>query len=463
MVRARTSNLRDIFGAGAPWRIMAPLAVVHALMLASAALGLHSIAREVDHSDALRAKEAVGAAYNYQLSRLEMVTVNNAVYTEAWKAVGGDRVNVAWAIENWTVAPVNLPGHHGILLVDADGQPIIGTRAGRRMSRAAMLGMAAVVRPVVHKLSRSGEASAKGLISTGSTPMLVAAANVMPEPADRTPTSVLGPKRRLVLIHPLNANLLSTMNETIGGEQLKLSSPNQSANRILLSVDAGTPVTLSWRSREPGRGAMSRSLRIVVPVLLLVTALLVLAMKAGLTSSRALKRAATTDPLTELPNRAAFSAELERRLVRGRRLALGLIDLDGFKQVNDQHGHAAGDDLLKRFGELLKQVADPSDMIARLGGDEFAFLCEDRGAADRLAIRLGLTLSHPLDVGSCTLKVEASIGISLAEPGHSMRDVMVDADARLYIDKRRRRAERNLGTAWAVPAALSPPGARLSA
>ncbi|HEX8553465.1 MAG TPA: diguanylate cyclase, partial [Sphingomonas sp.] len=64
----------------------------------------------------------------------------------------------------------------------------------------------------------------------------------------------------------------------------------------------------------------------------------------------------------------------------------------GFKQVNDQHGHAAGDDPLKRFGELLKQVADPSDMMARLGGDEFAFLFEDRGAADRLAIRLGLTL-----------------------------------------------------------------------
>jgi GGDEF domain-containing protein len=106
----------------------------------------------------------------------------------------------------------------------------------------------------------------------------------------------------------------------------------------------------------------------------------------------ALKRAATTDPLTELPNRAAFSAELERWLVRSRRLALGLIDLDGFKQVNDQHGHAAGDDPLKRFGELLKQVADPSDMMARLGGDEFAFLFEDRGAADRLAIRLGLTL-----------------------------------------------------------------------
>lgn len=441
MLRALALNLRRSFGAGSPWRIMAPIAVAHILMLVTAALGLHALALEVDRSDAQRAQEAVTAAFNYQLSRLEMVTTNNAVYTEAWKAVGGKQVNVKWAVENWTVAPPNLPGHHGILLLEPDGRPVVGTRAGRPMSIPETWAMAALVWPAVRDMPTVGAASTRGLISTGPTPILVAGANVVPEPQDRTPESLQGPKRRLVLIHPMNAHLLATMNETIGGEQLKLSNLDQSSNQVVLPTKTGDAVTLSWRSRNPGRAAMTRLLKIIAPILLLVTIFLIYAMRAGLAFSQALKQAALIDPLTQLPNRAAFAAELDRRVLSGRPFTLGLIDLDQFKRVNDTYGHPAGDDLLRAIGEILKRLAAPADMVARLGGDEFAFICETRERADQLTLRLQVELARPLTIGSRTLKAAASVGVAMAEPGCALRAVVTEADDDLYANKRSRRAD----------------------
>lgn len=419
---------------------MAPLAVVHVLMLGSAALALHSIAREVDRSDSVRAAEAVTAAFNYQLSRLEMVTVNNAVYTEAWKAVGGPVIDVKWAVENWTVAPPDLPGHHGILLLDASGRPLLGTRAGRPLPRRVLMELASRVSPTSKRLPSRGEASVSGVIGTENMPLLVAAANVVPEPADQALASKAATSRRLVLIHPMNGKLLSTMNETIGGEQLRLGHAQDARNSVTFRSDAGPPITLSWRSRAPGRAAMIRSLWAIAPIILLINLLLFFAMRAGVDASRALRRAATTDPLTQLPNRAAFAAELDSRVASGKMVVLGLIDLDGFKDINDAHGHLAGDDVLQWFGETLRRVAAPGDAVGRLGGDEFAFLCGSEEQANSLVEKLRAELARPLNLGSVTFKIRASVGRAVAQPGEAPRDVLARADADLYINKREQRA-----------------------
>jgi diguanylate cyclase (GGDEF)-like protein len=418
------------------WRSIAPLVAVYVLTMLGAALGLHGIVREVDRSDAVRATEAVNAAFNYQFSRLEMVTLNNAVYTEAWKAVGSDTVNKAWAIENWTVAPPDLPGHHGILLVEADGSPIVGTRAGRPMSDSAMAEMAALVRPVVNDAASKGSASGRALINTGPVTIMVAVATVMPEPADRAATDLAGPSRRLVLMHPMNDKLLATMNETIGGEQLRLGGGGRNDSTATFPARAGGPIKLAWRSRQPGQAAMMRSLETIVPVLLLVTLFSVIAVKSSLATSKALKRAARIDSLTQLPNRVAFSEQLQAKVKSSQPYFVGLIDLDGFKQVNDIHGHFVGDDLLRAVGKLLGNLFDGVNTIARLGGDEFAFITSDRRSAEGLILRLQLELTKPFKIGAVMLTVGASVGLSQGTPGQSAEEVLNHADAELYADKR---------------------------
>lgn len=425
------------------WRSIAPLVAVYVLTMLGAALGLHGIVREVDRSDAVRATEAVNAAFQYQFSRLEMVTLNNAVYTEAWKAVGGDTVNKSWAIENWTVAPPDLPGHHGILLVEADGSPIVGTRAGRPMSDPEMAEMAALVRPVVSDAASQGAASGKALINTGPAPIMVAVATVMPEPPDRAAIERPGPSRRLVLMHPMNDRLLATMNETIGGEQLRLGGGGGNDSTTTFPARVGGPVTLAWRSRQPGQAAMIRSLETIVPVLLLVTLFSAIAVKSSLATSNALKRAARIDSLTQLPNRVAFSEQLQAKVKSNQPYFVGLIDLDGFKQVNDVHGHFVGDDLLRAVDRLLGTLSDGVDTVARLGGDEFAFITSDRRSADRLILRLQLELTKPFRIGTVMLTLGASIGLSQGMPGQSAEEVLNRADAELYADKRERRSSHS--------------------
>ena len=83
---------------------------------------------------------------------------------------------------------------------------------------------------------------------------------------------------------------------------------------------------------------------------------------------------AATDDLTGLPNRRALMLRLGRQLRTGRPAALLLLDLDGFKAVNDGLGHHAGDQLLQELGERIRPALRPTDVLARLGGDEFAAL-----------------------------------------------------------------------------------------
>lgn len=132
-----------------------------------------------------------------------------------------------------------------------------------------------------------------------------------------------------------------------------------------------------------------------------------------------LSHLAEMDLLTDLPNRRGFMNALERSLAGSRRtdyaVAVAVIDLDGFKAINDSQGHEAGDIVLRAIGLQLKQAARPGDLIARLGGDEFVCLFEGAVAQDRDAIaqRLLAQITTPVEHAHATLSVGASIGFAL--------------------------------------------------
>ena len=159
---------------------------------------------------------------------------------------------------------------------------------------------------------------------------------------------------------------------------------------------------------------------------------------------RQARHQALHDSLTQLPNRRCFSARLDEVLgasaVRRPALALLYLDLDGFKLVNDLHGHEAGDELLRVVAARLRGAVRADDMVSRLGGDEFACLLTgvpDRKQLTRLARKLLDTLSAPLKVGVLTLQVRASIGIALCpEDGTTTAALLKMADTAMYRAKR---------------------------
>jgi diguanylate cyclase (GGDEF)-like protein len=150
------------------------------------------------------------------------------------------------------------------------------------------------------------------------------------------------------------------------------------------------------------------------------------------------------DPLTRLANRARFQERLATAVARSRRhrepAAVLLLDLDGFKTINDSLGHAAGDELLVAVGQRLVSTVREVDLVARLGGDEFALVLEDiQGQADavRVAERLLAALEQPLSAVGRERHVRASIGIALGLLDESADELLRNADAALYVAKAR--------------------------
>ncbi|HEY6864992.1 MAG TPA: diguanylate cyclase [Burkholderiales bacterium] len=165
--------------------------------------------------------------------------------------------------------------------------------------------------------------------------------------------------------------------------------------------------------------------------------------QALLDSRAELERAARYDALTGLPNRNLLDDRLAQALARSRRsghpVALLYVDLDGFKAVNDELGHAAGDALLKQFAAHLSSCVRESDTVARLGGDEFVVLLDGMNRADdagAVACKIVDSLPAGIDVGAGRARVTASIGIAIADGDTSPDDLLRRADEALYEAKR---------------------------
>jgi diguanylate cyclase (GGDEF)-like protein/PAS domain S-box-containing protein len=147
------------------------------------------------------------------------------------------------------------------------------------------------------------------------------------------------------------------------------------------------------------------------------------------------------DALTGLPNRVLFRDRLDHALAqavrRDHEIAVFLVDLDGFKQVNDGLGHDAGDELLRVAASRFEEVVRASDTVARFGGDEFALLLEDvvEEEAVTLARRLVGELAEPVALAGRDVALGASIGIVLSGGGASSEELVRNADVAMYAAK----------------------------
>lgn len=157
----------------------------------------------------------------------------------------------------------------------------------------------------------------------------------------------------------------------------------------------------------------------------------------------ALARDAYHDTLTGLPNRRLLADRFRQAAAHARRstrqLALALIDLDGFKKVNDTLGHRAGDELLQMVGRNLLRAMRTEDTVARLGGDEFAVLMHSSQCYESVPTveaRIGSVIAQPAIIQGQALRIACSIGISLYPADGSDFEALVEhADRRMYTRK----------------------------
>jgi diguanylate cyclase (GGDEF)-like protein/hemerythrin-like metal-binding protein/PAS domain S-box-containing protein len=173
---------------------------------------------------------------------------------------------------------------------------------------------------------------------------------------------------------------------------------------------------------------------------------------------------AFSDPLTGLANRALFADRLRQAALDGRRdgrsFALIVLDLDGFKPINDTHGHAAGDAVLQQVAQRLLGSMRAAETVARLGGDEFAVLLpllKQRADSASVTERLLAAIRQPIAIGDLRLTISATAGIAVfPEHGNTVERLLVAADTALYTAKHQGGGH----CAWAsqdMPADVSPP------
>ena len=233
--------------------------------------------------------------------------------------------------------------------------------------------------------------------------------------------------------------------------------PAGRSSRALLPAAVIIPVALGWLRQEgETAGLYSQQIGVAVMVMLTMLSMAVLIWhNAGwLLASDKLRRLAEAevahmarhDFLTGLPNRAQFMDRLMTRLVPRRRrgdasFAIVTMDLDGFKQVNDQLGHAAGDDLLRETALFLKGcVYRQDDLVARLGGDEFAMLLDRINSADEAAVvaaRIVTNMPRRFGPEGQEVNIGISVGIVIADIHHETPEALLsEADQALYHAKR---------------------------
>jgi diguanylate cyclase (GGDEF)-like protein len=175
---------------------------------------------------------------------------------------------------------------------------------------------------------------------------------------------------------------------------------------------------------------------------------------------------ASHDPLTDLPNRSGFDEQLDKSIARADRggslVALLVLDLDGFKPVNDTLGHAAGDSVLKVVSERLRSHVRVNDTVARLGGDEFAVILEgikDPGAIHAVAEKINAVLAEPISTIPAGFPISASIGVAL-HPVHTRDKLQLVklADIAMYEAKKAKNCCRMYSSSMAMaqPAPTAP-------
>lgn len=163
-------------------------------------------------------------------------------------------------------------------------------------------------------------------------------------------------------------------------------------------------------------------------------------------------RLANTDPATGLPNRRHFLSALQRRVEERDAFAVAVVDLDGFKQINDLHGHLVGDEVLAEIGRRLVTQAPAGSSVARMGGDEFALLLRECQPAEVMAVAQEMidVCRAPISLDHVSAHVGASIGISIARNTEQEDGTTVDhyerADYALFHAKKRGRGRAEIYT-----------------
>lgn len=397
-------------------------------LLATAVMIMRDASNEIDDDRALRA--ATAASHSFQ-EKLAATVRDNAVWDDAYTAINSDR-GAEWSYENWGKVSEDYPLYDGVVVEGASGERISTYFKGKEIDPVRLFGEAFA------KQSRRANAQGQDPVMTyaavGNDIALIGANAIQPFSTSSTDTSY----SVLSFFKIVNDDVVAQIASEYQLQGLRLTSDDPAD---LLSIPLrdleGEPIAyLAWPSQEPGN-KIYRQVRpylfAAAVLVLLFLIVVVLGSRKEASMLRALAeeahQKATHDYLTGLLNRGGL---LEALSSTSGDSTLHLIDLDGFKAVNDAWGHAVGDELLKMVAERLLASHPEVSKAARFGGDEFALVQFGSSSSASFGVAILQSLTKPFEIGGRTIEIGASVGHATGAVSVAPLELMRRADIALY-------------------------------
>ena len=434
------------------------LPTVAAVLLLAALVGavLHLSTGQTDSLALKRQTDRIAVALDHELRQVAIDQEASTYWDDAVDRAAERPLDLDWIDNNLGVWFHTYYGIDETYLLDPANVPIYAMRNGRRVgpegfatvaAPAEQLAFALRKQLTLHAFGRPGDeertVGATQIAIVGDRPALVSLKPILPESGDLTQTD--GREHLHVAVRYLDRDFLAELGRLFGIERAHFVRHAPDAASVPLHGPDGRAVGyVAWKPFRPGQTVEART----VPAMLLALGFVGLVIgfllwriqcsRQELEQSREEARhLAFHDILTGLPNRALFENRLQLALSKRKsQVAVLLLDLDRFKDVNDTLGHQAGDALIRQFARRLAGLTRDGDTISRLGGDEFAVLVEDAQVTDvgLLARRILADIRAPFSLDGAQVYVGVSIGIaaSTLEVALDGAELVRRADIALY-------------------------------
>lgn len=411
---------------------------------------LHEITEKSNQMEAARAGELLDASVRSARTRMSAMALDNSVWDDAFKYAYDPKQAEAWANSAWGPGSQDAKPYDGMFLLDETGKIAWGAFRGQRYRETTPDKLGGGLKTLLADMDMSvthGTGVVSGLTRTEFGPALVSVSFIRPSTYATPP---LKGRRYLIMTRHLTPPVVSAMGDAAGLSDLHLLDQEEPRGTayILDAADGEQIGRLAWKPRLPGaaaakagRGQIELTTLLVVALVLILVTLSAYAVLRLARNETAARRVSMIDSLSQLPNRRAFYEQLQ--LAAGKTesclAAVAFVDLDGFKDINDVHGHASGDLLIRELATKFRELATGDVFLARMGGDEFALLVT--GASSIQASRAFCDkvlsyLSTPVKIDGHHLKVGASLGIATGNLKWVSPDEIVRrADVAMYHSK----------------------------
>lgn len=421
-------------------RSVSPFITMLVVFVGTMAFSVFQIVRSADSANAAHTRAAVAAAVDGQVRQIVFLADDNAVWDAAAKVVYGGLTDKEFLWSSWGASSAQGKYYDGAFVIDHAGVPLFAYSRGREVRLDVSRYGPAFAR-IVKEAGRSKQGIG-GIVNGPDGLTLVGAASILPtsRSLDRL-VPEQGP-HRLIFTRKLDGEAAAAIANALQVSGVVLGPVDHESSGSMIIRDAlDQPIaSIRWDSGSIGWKAILDAMPWILLAMILHIVAAIVVTRLALGRVQALAREAMLDSLSKLPNRRALRRELAKRLKQGDTIALAMIDLDGFKAINDNYGHFVGDRLIKSVSVMLEELVGRTGMVARLGGDEFAVLVHGHDSVTVLQMRANdvlAKLSRPFRIDERTVLVGASIG--LASAGHSDLDaseLMRRADVAMYAAKR---------------------------